>query len=261
MENDNFLFNKSWRNAIRDLPPEIKLEVYEGIMDYCLEGKIPELSLPALVAFNFIKQDYDRQRDNYKKARGGNPNFKTGQSNPYYKKKKITGDNSEITGDNSEITGDKQQIEIETETENIISPDGECEEQVPEGNSSLPTEHIPYRKICDMWNETADKVPGIPKVVKLTDERKRKIAQRIREMGEKDIGKALETYKAVLDKIPKSPFFTEKWRPNFDWLFVNGNNWIKILEGNYVQFGERKNASPPREPTRPQKIITSIKDL
>ena len=62
-------------------------------------------------------------------------------------------------------------------------------EQAPEGNSSLPTsESIPYRKICDMWNDTADKVPGVPKVAKLTDARKRKIAQRIREMGEKDIG-------------------------------------------------------------------------
>lgn len=266
MENDNFLFNKSWRDAIRDLPPEIKLEVYEGVMDYCLEGKTPELSFPASIAFNFIKQDYDRQRDNYKKARGGNPNFKTGQPNPYYNKiRKITEDNPtlpEITEDNSEITLYKQQIEIETEIENTISPDGECEEHAPEGNSSLPTsESIPYRKICDVWNETADKVPGMPKVAKLTDARKRKIAQRIREMGEKDIGKAMETYAAVLDKIPQSPFFTEKWQPDFDWLFANGSNWVKVLEGNYAKYGKPQRQNPPREPTKPVKIITSINKL
>ena len=140
-----------------------------------------------------------------------------------------------------------------------ISPDGDTK-KAPEGNSLLPTEHIPYRKICDMWNETADKVPGMPKVAKLTDERKRKIAQRIREMDGKDIGKAMETYASVLDKIPQSSFFTEKWQPDFDWLFVNGSNWVKILEGNYAKTGAPKNVTPSLGQARPQKTAREQQD-
>ena len=121
MENrENFLFNCSWRAAVRGLAPELRLEIYEAVMDYAQSGVVPEMSDVAMVAFSFIRQDIDRQRDNYDEVcrkrqaggrKGGNPNFAKGRPNPYYAgDAEAEGDNQrlpEITKDNRrEITKD-----------------------------------------------------------------------------------------------------------------------------------------------------------
>ena len=118
-----------------------------------------------------------------------------------------------------------------------------------EGDTASSRPPIPYQKVVDMWNAMTDRLPGTPRVAKLTDERRRKVAQRLKEMGEKDIGKAMETYQSVLERIPKSQFFVEKWKPSFDWLFANGSNWVRIIEGNYGETNRPRGqtTSPPPE--------------
>lgn len=56
-----FTFYISWRNAIKDLPDNVRLEVYEAAVEYVDKGTLPELSSFARIAFNFIKDDIDRQ--------------------------------------------------------------------------------------------------------------------------------------------------------------------------------------------------------
>ncbi len=261
MERSSFVFYKTWWEAIKNLPRDVQGDVLTAIVEYGLNGETTEQLKPITKALlELVKPQIDANNQRFiNGSKGGRKNQVETEPEP--------NPNQDVT----KPEPNPNQTETETgaimsneimRNNNIISPDGECEEQAPEGNSSLPTsESIPYRKICDMWNDTADKVPGVPKVAKLTDARKRKIAQRIREMGEKDIGKAMETYAAVLDKIPQSQFFTEKWQPDFDWLFANGSNWVKVLEGNYAKYGKPQRQNPPREPTKPIKIITSINDF
>lgn len=93
MEREKFVFHKSWADAIKDLPKDIKLEVYEAIIEYGLTGTERDLKPMVKLAFGFVKTNIDKDRQISEarsfagKKGGGNPNFKKGQKNPYYDEK------------------------------------------------------------------------------------------------------------------------------------------------------------------------------
>lgn len=74
--------------------------------------------------------------------------------------------------------------------------------------------------------------PSLPKVLKLSEKRKLKIRVRFEEMEF-----SYETMQQVFDKAEASRFMrgdnNRGWRADFDWIFTNGTNWVKILEGKY----------------------------
>lgn len=54
------IFHKKWRDAIKDLPAEARLEVYDAIGQYAFDDKVQEFVSPmAKMAFVFIKVDID----------------------------------------------------------------------------------------------------------------------------------------------------------------------------------------------------------
>ncbi|HFK5582160.1 TPA: DUF6291 domain-containing protein [Elizabethkingia anophelis] len=65
MQRESFVFYASWVEAIKDLPNDIRLEIYDGIMEYAITGNLPDFKPMAKVAFNFIKNDLDRNSDKY----------------------------------------------------------------------------------------------------------------------------------------------------------------------------------------------------
>lgn len=77
-----------------------------------------------------------------------------------------------------------------------------------------------------------DRCPSLPKVLKLTDKRKMKIRVRFEEMKY-----SFETLQEVFDRIEASFFMRgdnkRGWRADFDWIFANSQNWVKVLEGKY----------------------------
>jgi len=56
------VFYKDWKTAISDLPNEIRLEIYESIIEYATSGKERELKSMAKIAFNFIKTTIDKDK-------------------------------------------------------------------------------------------------------------------------------------------------------------------------------------------------------
>lgn len=62
---DSFIFYKEWKDAIADLPNDVRLEIYEAIIEYGTSGKLPTLKPIANVAFNFIKTKIDRNIEKY----------------------------------------------------------------------------------------------------------------------------------------------------------------------------------------------------
>ena len=64
MKKDSFTFNLKWCNALLSQPNEVRLEVYDAIMNYALSGETAELSPIANMAFTFIKDDMDKDRTN-----------------------------------------------------------------------------------------------------------------------------------------------------------------------------------------------------
>lgn len=65
MERKSFVFYKDWRDAIKDLPDDIRLELYDCIMEYAFTGKVEGLKPMVSIAFNFIKTAMDRNSEKY----------------------------------------------------------------------------------------------------------------------------------------------------------------------------------------------------
>lgn len=113
-------------------------------------------------------------------------------------------------------------------------------DNIPDNSNELPVltplpdvgTRIPFQKITEMWNATCS---GYQQVVKLGDKRRNKIRIRIDEMGGLD--EAIPMLQSLFDKMQASKFLrgesSRGWKANFDWLFVNGENWVKVLECRY----------------------------
>ena len=86
---------------------------------------------------------------------------------------------------------------------------------------------------------------SLPKVIKVTDKRKRLVINREKEYNKDDI-------KKVIDLTAESLFLNGSndrgWTADFDWL-MQKQNFIKILEGNYKN---KKNGKTKRNITREQ---------
>lgn len=115
--------------------------------------------------------------------------------------------------------------------DNISDNSNELPVPQPEFEPDVDT-RIPFQKIVDMWNITCI---GYQQVLKLSDKRKNKIRIRIDEM--KGVGEAIPLLQVLFGKMQSSNFLrgesSRGWKANFDWLFANGENWVKILEGRY----------------------------
>ncbi len=104
---------------------------------------------------------------------------------------------------------------------------------------SAPTkdDKIPYQEIADAYNEICGGV--LPKIVKLTPDRKQKIKSRF------DDGFNAEDFKTAFKAAVKSPFLKgegdRKWKANFD-FFIQKDKLQKIIEGAYGQEEQNKHS-------------------
>lgn len=122
---------------------------------------------------------------------------------------------------------------IEPETEPLIEDAIVEELQVPDTPALPPAKPKKPDVDCDfVLRLYHDRCPSLPKVLKLSDKRKMKIRVRFEEMRFD-----YETLQQVFDKAEASSFMrgdnNRGWRADFDWIFNNSTNWLKILEGKY----------------------------
>lgn len=114
-------------------------------------------------------------------------------------------------------------IEIELELKQDI--DIEIE---PEINDVPKDLSVPYEKIKDLFHSICT---SYPKVIKLSDNRKKTIAARYKEHN-----CDIEKFKALFMKAEASDFLKginkKNWKADFDWL-LNQTNMIKVLEDKY----------------------------
>lgn len=62
---NTFVFNVEWYNILRDYPSEVRLEVYDAMMEYVATGIFSELKPMAKIAFSFIKKEIDANIEKY----------------------------------------------------------------------------------------------------------------------------------------------------------------------------------------------------
>lgn len=98
-----------------------------------------------------------------------------------------------------------------------------------------------YHKVC-VEEVMAKNDEPLSSIQKLTEDRKSKVRSRLKEM-EYDYGKLEEVFRAIVD----SDFLMGKngkgWAADFDWIFQNKSNWLKILEGKYNNRGARQDSA------------------
>ena len=136
-QKDGFVFYRSYIEAAQELPEERRWDFIRGIAEYALDGKDPEFTGLEKMAFIIIRRSIDSSYKRYKASKengkkGGNPNFKKGQPNPYYKGGNFSTVNSDnITQDN--LTETETETETVTVTESKQSQYSVSEERAPKG--------------------------------------------------------------------------------------------------------------------------------
>jgi phage replication O-like protein O len=90
---------------------------------------------------------------------------------------------------------------------------------------------VPFQEILNVYHSTC---PKLPKVLKLTSQRKKHINARWNEMPD------IEQWREYFQKVSACPFLNgandRNWRCDFDWL-INESNQSKVLEGKYDRLG------------------------
>ena len=100
MKKESIVFYRSFFDAIRNLPPEDYKKCMDAILYYSFDDIEPDAnSGMAYLVFTMAKPQIDVSIKRYNACvengkKGGNPNFKKGEKNPYYNNQK---DNQKIT--------------------------------------------------------------------------------------------------------------------------------------------------------------------
>lgn len=109
-----------------------------------------------------------------------------------------------------------------------------------------------YQEIVDLYHSVCR---NFPKIQKLTTSRKNKIAARIKENDFKSKKEIIDFFNEIFRKANESDFLSgindKNWKCDFDWIFENDKNYLKILECRYQNHENRKNdkrnTNDPRE--------------
>lgn len=100
----------------------------------------------------------------------------------------------------------------------------------------VASKKIDYSRIVNLYHEICVK---LPKVKVLSDERKAKIKLRFKEVGN-DYMRIEELFHTVASSDFLNGNNDRAWTADFDWIFQNKTNWVRIMEGRY---NNRENAA------------------
>ncbi|WP_454060117.1 DUF6291 domain-containing protein [Elizabethkingia ursingii] len=174
MSRESFIFYGSWVEAVRDLPNEVRLEIYDGIMEYAISGKCPDFKPMAKIAFNFIKNDIDRANQKYEErirvnrengSKGGRPKKpKETQNNPLVFSETQQNPNKNDNEYDNDILLEKESkgVEIkESVLEEILDTDKHPDEDLSKKVALKKVFRIPsVQEVQDYCNERDNGISG-----------------------------------------------------------------------------------------------------
>lgn len=230
------------------LPDDKKLELYNAIVDYGLDGIEKSLSPIVEIAMSFIKPQIDRNNERHRQrieqqringSKGGRP-----KKNPTVSEKPNGLDKNPNNPRVSEKpNGFFQNPKKPYNNINIKDKENNCKQLSKDANASSSSsedvaledcliwkdEKINISKLVSFWNS---KVQGsvIPTIRNILGERRSKLNARLKQYGKKAIFEAIE--KVGASDFLKGNISDKGWHATFDW-FVCPTNFAKVLEGNY----------------------------
>lgn len=104
----SFIFNCDWQEVLMEYPAEVRLEVYDAIIEYVASGRLSELKPLAKMAFSFIRKEIDSNNAKYedtvrKRSEAG----KKGMASRYGSRVTVGGDScADKKDDNSSESND-----------------------------------------------------------------------------------------------------------------------------------------------------------
>lgn len=125
-------------------------------------------------------------------------------------------------------------IEIVTLDEKLCSTDKTRVREEKEKSKTRIDLYVDWEQsTLSFWNSFVSKYPSLSRIEKISDGRRLKLKKRFESSHYRgNISKAIEL-------VPKSPFLMGEnksgWRVSFDWLISNDTNYLKVLEGKYME--------------------------
>ncbi|WP_455031446.1 DUF6291 domain-containing protein [Oribacterium sp.] len=259
IEKESYMLYRGWNPLFESLPKEQLGELFYAICCY-QSGNEYEITNPLIKGiFEMVLLQFKKDEEKYITNCGTkSKNGKKGAESRWQKNNEEDGKNSKChleDGKNSKChvchTEEKTQMakmaieeEVEDEEEDkvedkdILPPysppkGGEADSSLrSESRENVPvytppkTNRTDYQAVLDAFHEAC---PSLPKVLKLSDSRKKAIKARLNDFG-------LEEIKRAFALTEQSDFLkgtnATGWQAGFDWL-MKPANLTKVLEGNY----------------------------
>ena len=229
---ESYIFYRSWWQNFRNMPDELRLELYDKTMEYAFEAETSEMSVIADGIIGLIKPILDKDRAKYESicernkingSKGGrhktqekpkeNPENPLGSVGSVWEAQKEPNENPEKPL-NDIMINDKLNNNIESK--DSLSVDTGSEDK------------INYMEIVTFYNNSV-RNRNITQCIKLTEKRKQAIKARVIEFGRERVFEAIT-------KAAESSFCNgandRNWKADFDFVF-NSNKMANILEGKY----------------------------
>lgn len=244
MKEQAFLFYQRWREQMKRLPDNERLQIYDAICDYAFENKESNLAyylesildnIRLTINENRAKQQAFIESRKANGSKGGRPRKSVETEQNLQKPSGFLGNlqKPNETNNKKENKNKKDNIDSSLHSESTsteaVDPETESDEKITIVKSDEEKENREYcNKVAKYFNE---QMQGrqVKKIVRLNQSRMSQILARTKEYGKEAVAQ-------VIVKTANSNFLNgdnnRGFLATFDWIF-RPTNFPKIYEGNY----------------------------
>lgn len=228
---DRFPFMRVYAEMAEQLSKEDRADFYDALVAYALDGTEPAPSTGAAV-FQAARRMIDkwRQTSAAGKARASKTAGRSldGRWTVAGSEKPADCQKSKNAGSEKPAKEEKNKRIRTTKANNIINNNSlSVEGKTPaKKDSAAEAAAVRPQDVVDLYNGICR---SLPKVAKITDERRRHINARLKEHPPEDFRRAFE-------KAEASDFLSGRakdWQATFDWIVGSPDHFQRILEGVY----------------------------
>ena len=228
---DRFPFMRVYAEMAEQLSKEDRADFYDALVAYALDGTEPAPSTGAAV-FKAARRMIDkwRQTSAAGKARASKTAGRSldGRWTVAGSEKPADCQKSKNAGSENPAKGEKTK-RIRTNISNNINNNNSLSVSTKtpaKKDSAAEAAAVRAQDVVDLYNGICK---SLPKVAKITDERRRHINARLKEHPPEDFRRAFE-------KAEASDFLSGRakdWQATFDWIIGSPDHFQRILEGVY----------------------------
>ena len=227
----SMIFYRDWYEMARSLSDEERLMIYDAVMEYAFDGKLPEdkfIKTATALMLSAIDRDSDKYEKKCEKLRQN--------INKRWERHRQVATTGNICIQKN--TNESNSIQIGYDNDNDDDNDviydnnniGLSNDNPPVESGSLSSSALDMKSLMDFFNTTMKKYGAlIPTIRTISGPRKTHTLARIREHG-------AGAFRLMIETAAHSDFLNGRnfkgWTANYDWL-IKPENFVKVIEGNY----------------------------